>query len=629
MTRLHFTNNFLIVEDNSGQIFKWDHRVFFTNAVEYQIDELNSRYLFSDRNRLLDILRETVSYLEDEGIEFEVDAAVAKLIQQFQAEQKKYEEATCAGIQIQLSTKADNVPVTFVRRIKPYQQQGIEHLLAVKHGANFSVPGSGKTSVIYAVFDVLRRQDAVDKLLVIGPRSCFLPWEEESVACFGHSLKSARLTGTKMARQSLYLQSDEYDLFLCTYQTASNDLDELISLCKQHKLLVVIDESHNIKRIEKGVWSEAMLNIAPHAARRAILSGTPMPNDYTDLWTQMTYLWPGKQILGERIPYRYRCDDKSKLEAIRQDISPFFFRVSKPELGLPPVNFNRLECNLNPYQKSIYHALSVKFLREIGVQSDERQQLRQWRKAKMVRLIQAASNPTLLAKYSEEFDIPPISGERESIIQLIERYPQYEVSSKIELAINLVHKLLTKGEKIVMWTSFVHNIRMLENLLRDIKPFIVYGAVPRDESEDVEFNREQQIRQFKEVNRPAVLVANPAACAESISLHRVCHHAIYLDRTFNCGQYMQSLDRIHRIGLKPNEVVVYHILIAKGTIDETIERRLNEKKENMLRLLENELPVGTFETEEHQMEQSEDEETVDFEETLKDLRKQLGKEGFR
>ena len=151
----------------------------------------------------------------------------------------------------------------------------------------------------------------------------------------------------------------------------------------------------------------------------------------------------------------------------------------------------------------------------------------------------------------------------------------------------------------------------------------MYGAVPQDESEDVEFNREQQIRQFKEASWPTVLLANPAACAESISLHRACHHALYLDRTFNCGQYMQSLDRIHRIGLRPNEVVTYHILIARDTIDETIDRRLNEKQETMLHLLEDELPVGTLEIEEHQMEPSEDEETVDFEETLKDLRKRF------
>ena len=625
MVKLGFQNNVLIVEEQKGgQIFGWDHRVFFTTASGYQLDTLNNRYLFFDQGQINDVLIETVSYLEEKAIEFETDKEVAKRLQQFKSEQGDFEEAVRNSLQIQSSTKKDNIHLALVRSLKPYQQQGLNHLLAVKHGANFSVPGSGKTTVIYAGFDFLRRKDVLDKLLVIGPRSCFLPWEDESIACFGHSLKSARLTGSKIRRQSLYLQSDKYDLFLCTYQTANNDLEELINLCRRYRLFVVIDESHNIKRIEGGVWSEAILSIAPYAVRRAVLSGTPVPNDHKDLWTQVTFLWPGKQILGDRNSYRYRCEDKTKLEIINQAIRPFFYRTKKSELDLPPVNFRKYECELSPYQAGIYRALSVKFLREIDLLPEERRILRQWRKAKMVRLIQTASNPTLLAQYSEEFDLPPLSGEGASIIQLIDKYPQYEIPAKIKFTIQLVHQLLSKGQKVVVWTAFVHNIRMLEQLLQNTKYFIVYGAVPRDESEDLEFNREQQIRQFKEVNQPAILLANPAACAESISLHRVCRHAVYLDRTFNCGQYMQSLDRIHRIGLEPNEDVTYHILIARETIDETIDRRLNEKQTNMLSLLEDELPVGTFETEEKQMEQTEDEEAIDFEETLKDLKKHFG-----
>ena len=157
-------------------------------------------------------------------------------------------------------------------------------------------------------------------------------------------------------------------------------------------------------------------------------------------------------------------------------------------------------------------------------------------------------------------------------------------------------------------------------LLKDFEPLIVFGGVPKDDAEDVEFNREQQIRQFKESSHPIVLIANPAACAESISLHKVCHHAIYLDRTFNCGQYLQSLDRIHRIGLGPDEVVTYHLLIANKTIDETIDRRLQEKERTMLQMLEDDLPIGTFETEPQQLSQSEDEEKLDFEETIKDIK---------
>jgi SNF2 family DNA or RNA helicase len=627
MTKLRFQNDILIVEDtDKKQIFEWNHRLFFISVAGFELDESQSRYLLSEQSRLRDILQETVSYLAEEGVEFDTDAAVAQLLHQFEEEQKDYNAASRLGLDIQSARQTPAAPLKLVRQLKPYQQQGLQHLLAVRHGANFSVPGSGKTTVIYAAFDVLRSEGIVDKLLVIGPRSSFLPWEEESIACFGHSLKSARLTGSKVRRKSIYLQCEKYDLFLCTYQTASNDLDDLINLGKRHRLLVVVDESHNIKKLEGAVWSEAVLDLASFAARRAVLSGTPMPNNYTDLWTQITFLWPGKQVLGDRVQYRYRCEDEAELKAIRQAVRPFFFRVTKSQLGLPPYDIERHECDLNPYQAGIYRALSVKYLREVDFQPEERQLLRIWRKAKMVRLIQAASNPTLLAQYSDEFDIPPLIGEGAPIIQLIDRYPKYEVPAKIELAVQLIRDLVRQGEKIVVWTSFVHNIRMLKRLLHDVNPFQVYGAIPRDESEDVEFNREQQIRGFKDTKNPAVLLANPAACAESISLHKACHHAVYLDRTFNCGQYLQSLDRIHRIGLAPNEIVTYHILIARDTIDETIDRRLNDKQANMLRLLEDDLPAGTFEVEEKQMGQSESEETIDFEETIKDLRQRFGAE---
>ena len=170
------------------------------------------------------------------------------------------------------------------------------------------------------------------------------------------------------------------------------------------------------------------------------------------------------------------------------------------------------------------------------------------------------------------------------------------------------------------------NIQMLRLLLKDVDPLIIYGAVPKDDTEDIEFNREQQIRKFKESSLPLVLLANPAACAESISLHKVCHHGVYLDRTFNCGQYMQSLDRIHRIGLAPEEIVTYHLIIANKTIDETIDKRLKEKEKNMQQLLEDDLPVGSFDAEDQQLGQSEEEEKIDFDETIIDIKKHLDQE---
>jgi len=625
MVKITLEKSVLLVEDDENQIFEWNHRSFFTILTGYELNDDSNVYIWNDENELSSILRETIEYLEDEGISYEVDEDVADLIQLSIKEEEAYEEAKEHGAETLESSEGKLEPKNWVRQLKPYQKRSLEHLLAVKNSANFSVPGSGKTTVLYAAFDILKHDDVLDKLLVIGPRSCFQPWEDEAVECFGHKIDSVRLTGSKANRLSIYGQSNDFELFLCTYQTATNDIDEIIRLCKRHRIMVVLDESHYIKRLESGIWSEAMLKIAPYAKRRAILTGTPMPNSYEDLWTQITFLWPGKQVLGDRFTYGYRCKEEAHFEKISEDVRPFFIRVSKSDLKLPKPNFKRYKCDLKPYQESIYKAISIKFLRELETQSTERQYLREWRRAKMIRLIQIASNPTLLAKYSEEFDIPALSGYGKSISEIIKEYPHYEVPAKFELGINIVHKLLRKKEKVVIWTTFIHNIKMLEELLKGVKPFVVYGAVPRDDSENIEFNREQQIKDFKECERPAVLIANPAACAESISLHKTCHHALYIDRTYNCGQYMQSLDRIHRIGLTAEEIVTYHILISNNTIDETINRRLEEKRANMYALLEDELPVGSFEIdEEYQMDRSIREQELDFKETIKDLKKVYG-----
>jgi hypothetical protein len=83
-----------------------------------------------------------------------------------------------------------------------------------------------------------------------------------------------------------------------------------------------------------------------------------------------------------------------------------------------------------------------------------------------------------------------------------------------------------------------------------------------------------------------VLVANPAACAEGISLHTVCHHAIYLDRTYNAAQYLQSEDRIHRLGLQPGTETTIEILHSPDTVDDSVMRRLNYKVGKMADVLE-------------------------------------------
>jgi hypothetical protein len=87
-------------------------------------------------------------------------------------------------------------------------------------------------------------------------------------------------------------------------------------------------------------------------------------------------------------------------------------------------------------------------------------------------------------------------------------------------------------------------------------------------------------------------VANPFAVGESISLHKTCRNAVYVERNFNAAAFLQSKDRIHRYGLPADAKVSYYYLIARDTVDSTVHQRLLQKEANMMRILESrEIPL--------------------------------------
>ena len=83
-----------------------------------------------------------------------------------------------------------------------------------------------------------------------------------------------------------------------------------------------------------------------------------------------------------------------------------------------------------------------------------------------------------------------------------------------------------------------------------------------------------------------ILIANPAACAESISLHKTCNNAVYYDLSYNCAQYLQSLDRIHRVGGSEDKEAYYYFLHYKDTVEPRILDNLNTKAQKMYEIID-------------------------------------------
>ena len=529
-------------------------------------------------------------YLNKKGKACRLDDAAKRLVGALENAQTELEKDREKGIAIKAADQVTiDLPSNFIRELMPYQKKSVKHLTEVDHAANFSVPGSGKTTMVYAAYSILKNKGEVDKIVVIGPRSSFMPGEEEYEACFGERPNSLRVVGLQASdfRETV----EDAELILLTYQMATNIHSELIKFLDGSNCLLVLDESHHVKRFEGGSWARMIIRISPHAKRRIILSGTPMPNSLLDLWSQFTFLWPFKNLLNESQSFKVLADSRVGREVIKQQVKPFFCRVTKSELGLPNPSFKQISIPLMPIQQAIYNKLKERILEELQEAPQDKVKLREWRSAKMVRLLQAASNPALLAKGSEEFMIPPLNATGLPIVNLIENYTSHEIPSKLIKAVSLAKEIMRSEEKVIIWTTFVQNVRTLENMLKDARPIVIYGDIPKDASEDEFVNREKLIKQFKNDPNSLVLIATPNSCAESVSLHKICKNAIYVDRTFNAGQYIQSLDRIHRIGLNPSDKITYYLLTSKDTIDEDVNDRLRDKYQRMLTLLDDELPI--------------------------------------
>jgi SNF2 family DNA or RNA helicase len=580
--------------------------------------ELNTEYTSFVSEKYLNIahlyivLSDMIKFFKEKSWTVTFDSNSTKLLSRYENNSKDLAAAQLVGSQIKESAQIDlQLPESFKRTLKDYQKKSVKHLSECGNAANFSVPGSGKTTVAYAAYSILKERDIVDKILVISPRAAFVPWEEEFKFCFEKSVDGVRLEGSRV---DAHIEEDTIgkELVLSTYQLPLKHQRALTTFLENNRVLMILDESHNIKNMDaflhkkSGKIAESIINLAPSATRRFILSGTPMPNRWDDIWTQFNFLWPLTEILDKAQYFKDYTKTRQELgPGYKKIIDPLFTRIAKKTLDLKEPIWEPIPCPLRPKQQKIYNAIELKTsqaLQHLHEESiSESVEMEQWRRAQMIRLIQVASNPVLLKKKDVEFDLEPISSEVPSVSELIEKYTeQDEFPTKLQETVRIAKDLLKKGEKVIIWTNFVHNVDMLkEQFLKDEKPLWIYGDVPKDEDSETErkqFNREKMIHDFKSDPNPRVLIATPASCAESISLHMyegkmVCRNAIYVDRTYNAGQYMQSLDRIHRIGMDKNTEVTYWLCVAPNTFDETIHEKLDKKRKAMSDLLDEELKI--------------------------------------
>lgn len=448
--------------------------------------------------------------------------------------------------------------IQLLRPLTEAQKVNVASMMRSPNGANFSVPGAGKTATQLALFAVLREQGEVKRMLVVCPKSSFEAWLDEPQAMFGSNMTSAVYDKGLVHGQT--------EILVVNFEKLENTKrrKELLAWASQSGgTILVIDEAHRVKSGARGTRWRACVELAAYAKRVDLLTGTPMPQSYEDLRSLFSLSW--------RSISRHRLDD-DRLSSLTA--GGLFARTTKGQLGLPPINVHRVVLEKGKYQEQIYGALTKRYSGFLGIRSQD--QLTLARKGRAVMsLIAASTNPALIAEKSRDellssLGWPPSELEETDLMNAIQDYLNYEIPPKFEWVTRYVDQAASQNKKTLVWSSFVGNIELLRRYLKVFNPAVIHGSISGED-------RKSELERFRFDPSCAVLITNPQTLGEGVSLHKTAHEAIFVDRTYNAAQYLQALDRIHRLGLAPDQETNIYLLETEQSIDVRVGERLAKK----------------------------------------------------
>ena len=579
--------------------------------VKYQPKEIVIDYIDNPLNEIWNKIDRL--FLQNSTFEVSLDEESQNIFERSKDEEHNFSVFSKKALDVrnnnidsnELKEFADILSTTaFKRTLMPYQLLASYHLALSQNECNFSVPGSGKTTTVLASYEYLRKcadeNKRVNNLLVIGPLSSFIAWKDEYKECFGVFPKTLEIRGgikEEQVRKELIQGRVDLDLILISYGSLASKIDTIKQFLSDKKVMVVLDEAHRIKNVDGGVQSTNAMSLAPLASSRVVLTGTPAANSYVDLYNLFTFIWPAKNVIGYSIGALNNMSSNpndGRVSDLINKISPYFIRIKKSDLKLPePIFHEPILVDMGPVQQAIYDAIV-----EMAVKRFEDDTLSAaFKKSAAIRLRQASSNPSLLKKplqglftydeddndyqevYDDEIDVD------NRIIDLINNYDSLEIPPRLIKLLSLTKSLLDNNQKVIIWCEFIDSCERVSEYLKanEIKNNILYGKTSQEDRETI-------ISAFKDPTNSdfKVVVANPHAVGESISLHKACHNAIYYEMGFNAGVYMQSKDRIHRVGLPKDCETNYYFIQSTDSVDLNIYDRVLTKEEKMIKIIESE-----------------------------------------
>ncbi|GAA0575833.1 DEAD/DEAH box helicase [Actinomadura livida] len=440
--------------------------------------------------------------------------------------------------------------------LRPYQERGLAWLTFMDGlglGALLADDmGLGKTISVLSLL-VHEREDGArpGPTLAILPMSLVGNWEREA-ARFAPKLRVYVHHGTGRYRgEELGEAVAGADLVLTTYGTATRDAETLAGFEWER---VVCDEAQALKN--SGTRQARAVRSIP-ARTRIALTGTPVENHLTELWSIMEFANPG--LLGPRAEFRRRFaipiereGDEQAAAALKRATQPFVLRRLKTDRSiisdLPDKQEIKVYCNLTTEQASLYRATVDDMLQQIA-EADETQR-RGLVLATMAKLKQVCNHPAQLLKDGSR--LPGRSG-------------------KLERLEEICAEVLAQGEKALVFTQYAEFGSMLQPYLaaRLERPVLwLHGGTSKQARDDL-------VQRFQGDAEPAVFLLSLKAAGTGLTL-TAANHVVHVDRWWNPAVEDQATDRAFRIGQTRN--VQVRKFICVGTMEERVDEMIERKK---------------------------------------------------
>jgi len=465
---------------------------------------------------------------------------------------------------VKLIEKFDNIksmdfvpPAEVSNVLRKYQKEGFKWLRSVEElgfgGILADDMGLGKTLQIISLLIDAKKNGRLKKALIVCPASLVYNWSEE-ISKFDTKgeLRVCVLAAAKEERKKSIEEHEDFDIYISSYDTLRRDISLYHDMRFSHQ---IIDEAQFIKNQNTGV-AKAVKTVK--ADVKYALTGTPIENRLSELWSIFDYIMPGFLYSYNSFKSKYENtivkdgnDESAKL--LSKMISPFVLRRLKSEVATDlPDKIEEVRVSRFDKKQQLAYDTELTKLKNVLNGNEEYNSSKMIILSEITKLRQICCDPGLIF---EDY-----TGD----------------SAKLETCIDLVKSGIEAGHKILLFSQFTSMLDIIKKRFEEenISSYVITGST----------SKEKRIKLVNDFNNDDTNVFLISLKAGGTGLNLVgADIVIHYDPWWNFAAQNQATDRAHRIGQK-NKVTVYR-LIAKGTIEEKIVKLQESKKDLADRVL--------------------------------------------